>query len=459
MAKKKLNSVIGVDIGSQSIKIAEIKNLGREITVSALGMVPTPEGTVDHTGVYDTDAIGMAIKAICGESGATARDLVISVAGQASVLVRTLEVPRMDGPTLKQHMEWEISRNIPFAESTVQSDYKAFPVQDAAATNMDVVMAISPQTAVDTLVGIAKKAGKAAHALDVEPLGIARILATGYTTDLHGETVCVVEIGAKTTAINMYKDGQLLLPRQVPVGGEQFTTAIANNLGVPQDEAERMKCEKAEIPSSVGGASFGGGGFAPAADDAFAPYNPFAEDFAAPAAAPATPDYGAPTDYSAPTDYGTPGDFTPPDYSAPADPTIMPSDEPVYASPFEEAAPAPAQPEANLPAPTSAASDEAIRIYNAMAGELDEFVAEVRRSIDYFKGKGGDVHRILLCGGGSNLKGLDSMLERAIGIKAEALDPFKGMAISAKKLEFGMLENHRAEYAVAVGNALHIAFD
>lgn len=473
MAKKKLTSVIGVDIGSKTTKIVELRQSGREYSISALNVAPTPEGLVDHTGIYDTDTLGPFLKQICANAGATVNQIVFSIAGQASILVRTLEVPRMTGNELKDHMNWEISRNIPFAESTIVSDFKALNTGDPNSSNMDVVMAISPQSAIDTLMGIAKKAGKQVHAIDVEPLSIARVLKCCYDDVLGQETVCVIDVGAKSTAINMYRDGLLLMPRQVPVGGDAFTTAIANTMNVAGDEAERLKLSSKGIPEDAGGAGFAA--FTADTTAGFAPYNPFAEDFAVdtPAANPfaepdlsatpsSEPDYGMPPAYSEPApepDYGMP-----PAYS---EPTAADADmPPAYQSPFEEA---PAVPPADsfeppqydepsvMPVPAPAAQVDPV--YNAMAVEIDEFIAEVRRSVDYFRSRGGDVHRVLVCGGGANLSGLTDLISRSLGIQASALDPMRGMMISAKKIEFGDLEAHRGEFAVAVGNALHIAFD
>lgn len=465
MAKKKLNSVIGVDIGSQSIKIAEIKVSGREISISALGMVPTPTGLVDHTGVYDTDTLGPLIKQVCTEAGATAPNVVFSIAGQASILVRTTEVGKMSPGELSSHMEWEISRNIPFAESTVVSDFKAFPQLDPASQNMDVVMAISPQSAVDTLVGIGKKAGKAIHALDVEPLGLARVLKAGPEQEFGNETVCVIEIGHKSTAINMYRDGQLLMPRQVLAGGEAFTTAIVNALNVSLEDAERMKSEVV-IPEISAGAS--ANPFAvPGTTQSMDAYNPFVEDFAIPAPVTNDPAPSSVYDYSAPVGSVDDNPFaepTEPVYTAPVDQTSGMPDS--YASPFADDEPA-APPAPDFGAPPAAYAPEPIATpvaanspaFDAISMEVDEFVGEIRRSVDYFRSRGGDINRIVLAGGGAKLGGLSSLLERTLGVPTQLLDPTKGFQITAKRLDFGMLETHRPTFAVAIGNALHIAFD
>ena len=391
---KKLSSVLGVDIGSRKIKIAEIRNQGREAVVSALGMIDTPEGAVDHTGVYNSDAVGAALKQVIGESGASVTHVVVSIAGQASVLVRTLEVPKMNPAELKEHMQWEINRNIPFSESTVVSDFRPLGDDDPNSQNMDVVMAISPQSAVDTIIACVKKAGRQMAAIDVEPLGLARSLKMSHEDDYDSETVCVVDVGHKTTSINIYKGSKLLMPRQVPIGGEMFTKAIADSSGVSMDEAERQKVEQADVSSLNGSAG---------ATQGFTPYNPFADD-APPAPVPDVP-------------------------AVPAEPMF--------------------------PAPVPNAGNPG----SAMSTVLDEFVAEIRRSLDYFKSRGGDVSRITLCGGGAKLRGLAPFLASNLSIPCDNYDPLRRLNLNAKKIAPGFVDAHRAEFAVAVGNGLHIFFD
>ncbi len=419
MGKKRLSSVLGIDIGSQSIKVAEVQVKGGEATITALGMASTPEGAVDHTGVYDSDSVGLVLKELLASSGTTVPQAVVSIAGQASVLVRTLEVPKMNPAELKEHMQWEITRNIPFAESTVVSDFRAFEPDDPAATTLDVVMAIAPQSAVDTVISLVKKAGKQMAAIDVEPLGLARSLKVSYDKELIGQTVCVVDVGHKKTSINIYKDAKLLLPRQVPIGGELFTKTISEALNITVDEAERLKVEKAEIPASASTA----GGITPYSaggeTQAFSPYNPFAND---------------------------PVAFNP----ALASPLIEGT---------AEEATAPPQPPAADVAPAVVDDPEVVRLYNAMASIVEEFVAEVRRSIDYYRSKGGNVDSLVLCGGGSKIKGLSTFLTNALGIHCEMYDPLKGIPIQAKRLEPGLVEHHRQDFAVAVGNGLHIVFE
>lgn len=406
---KNLTSVLGVDIGSSRIKVAEIRSQGREPVVTTLGIIDTPEGAVDHTGVFNSDAVAAALKTLVGQSGVTVGDVVVSIAGQASVLVRTLEVPRMNPAELKEHMQWEINRNIPFAESTVVSDFKPLADEDPQSQNMDVVMAIAPQSAIDTVISCVRKAGKKVSAIDVEPLGLGRSLQQSYDDETHGQTVCVVDVGHKTTSINIYRNGKLLMPRQVPVGGEMFTKAIADNMVMSIAEAEKLKQESAEIPeSAINSVSSGPS----PATTAFQAYNPFADE---PPAAP--------------------------------EPTIVTS-----APSMSDAGGAP-----NAPVPHDNVGGA--RLYSAFSAVLEEFTAEIRRSIDYFRSRGGDINRVMICGGGAHLKGLPEYLGSALGLPCDSYDPTRRLNLNMKKVAPGFAQEHAPDFAIAIGNGLHIFFD
>jgi type IV pilus assembly protein PilM len=420
---KKLSSVLGIDIGSRSIKVCEVKTQGREPVVSALGMVPTPEGAVDYAGIHNADAVGLAIKQALQAAGAGAGQAVVTLAGQNQILVRTLEVPRMNDQELRDHMQWEINRNIPFTEPDVYSDYAPLPGQDPAAQNMEVVMAIAPQSAVDTVVSCLKKAGRQAHAIDVEPLSLARVLQTSLGDQLTGKTVCLVDMGAGTCAINIYVGSRLAMPRQIPIGGQMVTQALADTFRIPFADAEELKVSQLEIPETAAEARLAVVNpfeIPGAQTQEFAPYNPFADD------APVVTS-GAPAAYNPFTDDPVPvatGD------GVPSDATPAPVEETLE-----------------------------MQRFNAVAGVLDELVAEIRRSVEYYRSRGGEVDSILLTGGGSKLRGLDTYVTKSLNIPTGVFDPLGRTTLAARKASPDFVDRHRSEFSVAMGNALHILFD
>jgi Tfp pilus assembly PilM family ATPase len=138
-----------------------------------------------------------------------------------------------------------------------------------------------------------------------------------------------------------------------------------------------------------------------------------------------------------------------------------PGDEPPAADPgqtfqFDPYAP----PEGPSPSMPVAADDpQATTINQAIVPVLEEFIAEVRRSLDYFSSKGGPVQRVELCGGASKLHGLSYLLGTQLAVQCEEYDALHGINISSKRLEPQFVDEHRPDFAVAVGNGLHIFFD
>lgn len=389
---KRLTQVLGVDIGTQSMKAAAIR-LGREgAAVAGLAKAATPADAIDHTGIYDPVALGGALHGMLSQAGMTGlKDVVFCIQGQSSVLVRNLEVPRMNAKELDEHMKWEVQRNIPFAESTVLSDFRQIENQALQGTdNEEVVMAVSPQSAIDTIVELLKAAHLRPAAIDVEPLAVGRILRTCHANDLGGRKTCVVNIGDSSSSINMYRNSVLAFPRTVPLGGKNLTSAISTQLSITADEAESRKKSDASIPASGSGEP----------TQAFAPYNPF-------------------------------------DTSAPA-----------------EGAPA-----AEAPAPAPAPAPAANNLYGAMESQLADFVAEIRRSIDYYRSRGGEVESIGITGGGSKLKGLPAFIESSLGIPVQVLNPFSGLEVAVPAGSETYLQQDASEFTVAVGTGLHIAFE
>lgn len=488
---KKLNSVLGVDIGSQKIKVVEIRTQSKEPVVTALGMIDTPEGAVDHTGIYNAEAVGAALKQCLSQCGAATSHAIVSVAGQSSVLVRTLEVPRMSDAELKEHMQWEINRNIPFSESNVLSDYRALEDEDPNSPNMEVVMAISPQSAIDSIVIAIKKAGKQMAAIDVQPMALARSLKYSFDDVFQHQTVCIVDVGHKTTSINIYRAGNLLMPRQVPVGGEIITKAIADAMGIGIDEAEALKLQKSDVSylnaafaaplDPMAGFMPPSGGMEPALTQEFQPYNPFADDtHSSPDPSMSTSGgYGAQPD-AVENPFVTPSLEQPPysPFGSESDTDAAPA--PMYGEdvPVGEQAHYDAPEEAHHPiephpgveydpfagtypggAQAHPQDPETERINNAISPVIEEFIAEIRRSLDYFRSRGGGVERVVLCGGASRLTGLVDLLSQQLATPCDSYDPLRRLNIGGKKIDPQFVDQHRPDFAVAVGNGLHIFFD
>src|SRR5688572_13724725 len=105
---------VGLDIGAAYIKVVEASIARGRVQVSAVGVFPTPTGLVDGNMVLDPQALGQEIRQFLSKNGISARRVVSSVAGQSSLVVRIIPVPKMTRAELAETMKWEIERQVPF---------------------------------------------------------------------------------------------------------------------------------------------------------------------------------------------------------------------------------------------------------------------------------------------------------------------------------------------------------
>jgi type IV pilus assembly protein PilM len=430
---KQPSVAVGIDIGTRFIKVAEVR-VGKPPLLTNIGIAPTPEGAVDAGGVLDKNAVAATLKRLLADSGISTKQAVFSIAGQNAVVVRILEVPRMNPTELRSHMDWEIQRNIPFADTRVQSAYEIVhrPGEDPNDPNMEVVLAVAQQDAVDGLVDIADKVGLEPYAIDVEPLALGRSLILSQP-DMQQGAVAVINLGASATSIDIYDRGLLSFPRVLPTGGDMMTRAVAERLMLPEAEAEQLKVQLAEVLMDQVpiGTPFGvPGGF----------YTPTL------GGAPLTPPPGMP--FAGSESAPMPG-LDMPGGESEAPPEVPPS-------PF---APEPS-PEPGLPAAQPAADARKVQVFQAIYPLLEELVSEIRRSVEYFRSRhtGADIGHILLCGGSAVIPNLDQFIATSIGIPTSVANPMRGVQLNVRRHGPEYVATHAHLLAVAIGMGMHPCF-
>lgn len=482
LGKSKGGATVGIDIGSKLIKVVEARDGKEGIQVSSIGIAPTPAGAIENEIIIDPQSVGQALKELLHESGISTKRCVSSVAGQSSVVVRIIEVPKMTTKELAETMKWEVERHVPFAADDVIMDF--LPVERADADpneqNMEVLLAVAQQEVITAHVETLLAAGLKPVAIDVESLSACRSLIDASDDGSLEQTIGVISIGASVTELGIYKNGLLVFPRTLPVAGDSITRAITEGLGVSEDQAERMKRERASVlldrMSSLGlGVDLGGvdtdvQGGANSTQE-LTPNDQDENGFSIMAGLnlddpiPSAPHTNQPAAPDFDIDVGAP--------AQPAKP-ILDFDLAVH----DEAAPAAAKPVLDLSGAEDAASFEeqesefdfsslsAIgeesgdeftdeQIFDSMSSALGDLVTEIRRSLDYYFSRyQSQPDKLLLCGGTAKLKNLDKLIETEIGVPVSIANPLQNVKVFSNSLSEDYLEEVAAVLPVSVGLAI-----
>jgi type IV pilus assembly protein PilM len=429
-------SFVGLDIGTQTIKVVEVSGSGSGLKVTALGIANTPPGSVQQGVIVDPKALGAAIKTLLSKSGVRTRKSISAASGAAAVVVRVIDVPKMTTAELAETMKWEVERHIPFAVNDVEMSFTKIedPVVDSDPNNpnMEVLLAVAQRDMVAAHLETLKQAGLTAVAIDVEPLAVGRALLDLSRDGKSQRNVVLVNIGASMTDVGIFKQGVLRFPRTIPLGGDNLTQAIADRLGLSMDAAEDEKRESASIIMDlIGQAVDDSDIFGDTNADTGVGRSPFDVDLAAPLPPP-MPGIG---------------DTVANPFAEPIEPTTS-FDTEETPVPQVVAAPAPVEPD----------DPRLVRrkdVFNAIFPVLSEFAMELQNSINYFRSKypSDTVDQIVLCGGSARIENLDQYLQSQLGIATEVADPFAGVNVVARQLSV----EHRNQVAPALAVAMGLA--
>ncbi len=471
--------LVGIDIGSQQIKIVEMRPGKAGLVVSALGLGPTPPGIIQNNIITDPAAMGLAVKQLMKDSGIKEKRAVGCLSGQNAVVIRIIEVPRMTDAELKETMKWEVERHVPFAPSETMLDYQPLvPLTPEAASgpNMEVLLAVAQQDAVNSYLDTLFAAGLDPVALDVEPLALSRALLdlqggqpvsrpqmpAGEQAFLNGglptETVAIVNIGAANTDIAIFQGDQLAFPRSLPLAGDSLTRAIGEALQLPAEQAERIKRELGVVQLDRM-AVYTGTGFGEEDAEYEAPQ--FQDEDTA---------FGLADDLVMPNPFGTAPDDsfrTTPSGRLGGEPQFDDAErtQPMSRRTLNLARPAVSDvPPAFLPpgddlgfglAGAGSAGDEQTRndIFEAIAPVLGELASEIRRSLDYFRSRGASsvIDRVLLTGGTANLTNLAAFLQNELQAPVMVAAPLSGLSVTSKHFDPSYLPTIGSAFTVALG--------
>ena len=236
--KKKL---VGLDIGTHSIKLAEVSVSPRKVTLDGFSMVNTPQGVIQTSGVIEGSAmIAQSIKQALVDLK-TRRKLAASGLWGASVVVKRIKMPRMEEGLIGEQLRWEAEQYIPYDIKDVNLDYKILETEAGDdSENMDVLLVAAKREAVFGVAESVEQSGLTCSTVDIDGFALANCFEQSYG-DAEDGLVALFDIGAVVTNIVMLQHGEIVFCRDVHVGGETYTTALHRSMNISEQEAEQIK--------------------------------------------------------------------------------------------------------------------------------------------------------------------------------------------------------------------------
>ena len=237
LSKKK--DIIGIDIGSSSVKLVQVKEHKGAFDLLNVGILPLPpEAIVDNT-LMDSSSIVETIKKLLKSLNIRAKDAACSVSGN-SVIIRKISLPAMPSEELEDQIHWEAEQYIPFDINDVNIDFQILAADQHDPAKMEVLLVASKKDIINDYLAVFNETGINLAVVDVDSFAIQNAFELNY--DVVPENVsALINIGASIMNLNIVKNGISLFTRDVQIGGNLYTEEIQKQFGVSSEEAERFK--------------------------------------------------------------------------------------------------------------------------------------------------------------------------------------------------------------------------
>ncbi len=237
LGKKK--DVIGLDIGSSSVKLVELKEGKNGYKLQNLAISPLPPEAIVDGALMDSATIIDTIRDVIATSKTKLKDTVTSVSGH-SVIVKKISLPLMTEAELEESIQWEAERYIPFDINDVNIDFQILGSAPENPEAMDVVLVAAKKDMINDYVSVIMESGLNPVIIDLDSFALENMLAINYEAG-EGMTVAVANVGATVTNIDIVRNNASAFTRDVFKGGNQITEEIQRQMHVDHEEAEKIK--------------------------------------------------------------------------------------------------------------------------------------------------------------------------------------------------------------------------
>ena len=232
-------TVVGVDIGSQSIRGVEVQGFDTaKPVVLRMHEVPVPGQAVRRGEVVEQSTVATALRRLWSTGGFKTRDAVLGIGG-GRVFARDLAVPFATLPQIRQSLPFHVQDLLPVPVADALLDFYPIAEQDTeGGRQISGLLVAAVKEAVNANVTAALAGGLNPVKVDFIPFALTRAVAPRRSA--RGRDL-LVGMGANTTNVVVHEDGVPSFVRIIPSGGADVTNAIVQRLQFSPEQAEGAK--------------------------------------------------------------------------------------------------------------------------------------------------------------------------------------------------------------------------
>ena len=232
----KKQSLVGLDIGSHSVKVVELESQsGKNYKLTNWGISqPLAEAIVDGE-IMDRQLVTDAISNLLESRGIKSRAVVAAVSGRA-VIVKKITMNKLSAEDAQQAVYWEAEQHVPYDINDVSLDFEILGAAPNDPKQMQVLLVAAKKDMVMSFSDLIREAGLQPNIVDVDSFAAQNAIEANYDFSPE-EVIAILNVGSEMTNINIIQAGVPYFTKDLQVGGNTFTEAAQRKFNLSQAEA------------------------------------------------------------------------------------------------------------------------------------------------------------------------------------------------------------------------------
>lgn len=231
--------VVGIDFGSSSIKVVQLKMGQKTVALETYGELqlgPYAGKEIGESVALEPARLSEALVDIIREAHVTTRNAVLAIPSAASFMV-AIEIPSLDENQVATMIPIEARKYIPVSMNDITLDWFAIPDMEADKKKMTrALLAAVHNDSFARLRGAVQSAGIVGNGFEIEGFSAVRAAVQNAET-----ATLVLEVGALATRLYILEGGIVHDMHTIRHGAAELTAAIAKSLGITLGNAENVK--------------------------------------------------------------------------------------------------------------------------------------------------------------------------------------------------------------------------
>lgn len=233
--KKKIESFVSVDIGTNAIKVLQLDVSGDKPKLVAAGIAPTPANSVANNTVTNPKLVGEAIRKLLTESDITATKATVILPGPC-VFSKRVSIQASSLEQLQELLQFEAANYIPHSITDVYMDFQVLGRDSSGA--LEVLIAAVKNEIINSYVDAVSRAGLEPSIVEVDYYALENMFELNYAQEKQ-KGVAVINLGARYCAVDLLLDGKTIFTGDISIGTRSLTDALQEATGMKPAEAEK----------------------------------------------------------------------------------------------------------------------------------------------------------------------------------------------------------------------------